>query len=140
MIRSQRVLQAYSPAMDLTSLLDIIFIVLVFLLLTASTPLHQMNLALPQVSDAPPAAPIVADTITLSLFASPPYWGVNDQRYDSLSQLQGQVIAQANTSSPRPEIVIITDKDARNENLLNLLNFLQLQNIPTTRILTRGTP
>jgi biopolymer transport protein ExbD len=139
MIRSQKAQLAPSPVMDLTALLDVIFIVLVFLLLTANVPLRQMNLDLPQVSQAQPASIATAEVLTLSLYATAPYWGVDDQRYDTFSQLQAQVIARG-VGSVRPEIVLVTDKDARNENLLNLLNFLQQQQISTTQILTRGIP
>ena len=41
---------------DLTPLLDVIFIVLVFFLLTAQTPLLELPLQLPQSREALPAA------------------------------------------------------------------------------------
>ncbi|KEY60861.1 biopolymer transporter ExbD [Serratia sp. DD3] len=140
MIRSHTPQQQNPIAIDLTALLDIIFIVLVFLLLTANMPLRQMNIDLPQVDNAQPATAPASHTMTLNLFADPPYWGIDEQRYSDWDQFRSQITTLAASSTARPEIVIITDRNARNENLLNLLNLLQQQQIPAAHILTKGTP
>ncbi|PVZ85910.1 biopolymer transporter ExbD [Serratia sp. S1B] len=140
MIRSHSPQQQNAITIDLTALLDIIFIVLVFLLLTANMPLHQMNIDLPRVDDAQPATAAASHTITLQLFAEAPYWGIDDQRYSDWHQFRTQITTLAASSITPPEIVIITDRNARNENLLNLLNLLQQQQIPAAHILTKGTP
>lgn len=53
MIRDRSAPESSSLGIDLTPLLDIIFIVLVFLLLTANVRIQSMDITLPEVADSP---------------------------------------------------------------------------------------
>lgn len=72
---------------DLTPLLDIIFIVMVFLLLTASVKIKSLNVDLPQ-TETQILQTTSADPITINLLASEPHWALdgNQQKVGRLFQ------------------------------------------------------
>ncbi|MGL5006521.1 MAG: ExbD/TolR family protein [Plesiomonas sp.] len=127
-----------SVGIDLTPLLDIIFIVLVFLLLTANVRLQSMEIDLPEIDNTQSAAPTEQQPLTLHLLASEPYWALNDHTYRSW-EMFSQALLQRHQQLPNASIIIAADRNVSAERLLNLLNFLQQQHIPAAQILTKGT-
>ncbi len=134
MIKAEVQNSGFSMVPDLTALLDIIFIVLVFLLLTANSRVYQMDMDLPstqnqqaQVADKPAA-------IQISLFQGHPTWGIDEQRYQQISEfetdLQQQLSEQTDIS-----VSLASEPQVPVETLLNLLELLQQLNIETTQIL-----
>lgn len=142
MIRDRSAPESSSLGIDLTPLLDIIFIVLVFLLLTANVRIQSMDITLPEVADSTQPAQTVSESLTLHLFADAPYWALGEQKFTDWDAFSNAILtarAQPHTTGAQPEIIIAADRDASTERLLNLLNFLQRQNIPAAQILTKGS-
>ncbi|MGL5759647.1 ExbD/TolR family protein [Plesiomonas sp.] len=139
MIRDRSADQArHDIGIDLTPLLDIIFIVLVFLLLTANVRLQSMEIDLPEIDSAHSSTPVEQQPLTLHLLASEPYWALNEQTYSSWDEFR-QALLQRRQQLPNANIIIAADRNVSAERLLNLLNFLQQQHIPAAQILTKGT-
>lgn len=65
---------------DLTPLLDIIFIVMVFLMLTAAVKLDSLDVALPS-TDSQAVAEVDKQSITVNILKDEPYWAINGQTY-----------------------------------------------------------
>lgn len=142
MIRDRSAPESSTLGIDLTPLLDIIFIVLVFLLLTANVRIQSMDITLPEVADTASPAPAVQENLTLHLFAHEPYWALGEQKFSDWDAFRRAILAaraHSQTAATAPDIIIAADRDASTERLLNLLNFLQRQNIPAAQILTKGS-
>ena len=115
---------------DLTPLLDVIFIVLVFFLLTAQQPLLELPLDLPKsdaaLSDATPALNermvIMLDEQGSWRFAGQPQAGFNSLR-------------EALKSNPPQAVDLALHQHAPLENFLQLLALLQALGIDDTQIL-----
>lgn len=118
---------------DLTPLLDIIFIVMVFLLLTATVKIKALDVELPQT-----ATKILqttkADPITINLVASEPYWALQGQSISTWDSFNQQLLTEVKTHPNKP-VVIGADKKASVEQMLKLLAFLQKNDIKATQLL-----
>lgn len=119
---------------DITPLLDIIFIVLVFLLLTANIPLQSLEVDLPETDSA--ALSSVQDTksITINLMAGSPAWALQGEQYEDWEQFKPVLQAQAE-SLKETDLILASDKEVTVDNMLKLLSFLQEHHISATQIL-----
>lgn len=133
MIKSSAKQQDFGLTPDLTPLLDIIFIVMVFLLLTASVRLESLDVALP-TSDAPVVNEINQQSITINLLAYQPYWAIDGKTYPDWHDFSVALLEMVHNSQ-RP-IVIAADQGAEVQQLVKLLGFLQQHGIQATQLLT----
>lgn len=114
---------------DLTPLLDVIFIVLVFFLLTAQAPLLQRPLDLPQDQrDSASAGAVDTQRQLLELNASG-LWRLDDQ----LLSLDELPLALGQTERPAQDLAI--DRQAPLAAFLDLILLLQEQQIEDIRML-----
>ena len=114
---------------DMTAMLDVIFILMVFLLLTANAAPKALKVDLPE--DVLNAANAIAETptITVSLMAQDDKWGVNERELNSWSEFQQTLLSQLAASSPQPQLLIIGDQNASLKKTLQLLMFLEQQKL-----------
>ncbi|OAN17697.1 biopolymer transporter ExbD [Photobacterium jeanii] len=118
---------------DLTPLLDIIFIVMVFLLLTASVKIQSLDVDLPQTSTEV-LEETQADPITINLLAKAPYWALQGEESEDWESFETDLITQVKANPNKP-IVIGADKGASVEQMLKLLALLQQHQIKATQLL-----
>lgn len=118
---------------DLTPLIDIIFIVMVFLLLTASVKLQSLEVELPQ-TDTQALQTTEADPITINLTAHAPYWALQGKSFDTWDAFR-HALLHAVQKDPDKAVVIGADKSGSVEHMLKLLAFLQQQDIKATQLL-----
>jgi biopolymer transport protein ExbD len=124
--------QSLTP--DLTPLLDIIFIVMVFLLLTASVKLESLEVDLPS-SDVKNVSEVHKDSISVNILDHEPYWAINGKEYIDWENFKITLLEETGSTDKKP-IIIGADKAANVENLVKLLSFLQENGIPATQLLT----
>lgn len=119
---------------DITPLLDIIFIVLVFLLLTANIPLQSLEVDLPKTDSE--ALSSVQDTksITINLMAGNPAWALQGEQYENWEQFEPVLQARAGELK-ETDLILASDKDVTVDSMLKLLAFLQEHQIQATQIL-----
>lgn len=118
---------------DLTALLDIIFIVMVFLLLTANISIKTMTLDIPttdqtELLDSPDSA-----VIAVSLLASEPSWAIEETLYEDW-QLFSKALLELKNKYPKRALLIAADKMVSVEKMLRLLAFMQKNQINATNI------
>ena len=82
MIKSPSLHPEESIQPDLTPLLDIIFIVMVFLLLTATVKLQSLEVSLP-TADTESVSDIDSKSFTINILEQPPYWGLDGHSYST---------------------------------------------------------
>ncbi|MGR5349846.1 ExbD/TolR family protein [Vibrio mediterranei] len=122
---------------DLTPLLDIIFIVMVFLMLTASVRLDSLQVALP-VADSAAVSEVNVQSITVNILAKSPYWAIDGQQYIDWENFTLALLEQS--SSSKHPIIIGAEKTADVQHLVQLLAFMQDNGIPATQLLTEQQP
>ncbi|MEK2173627.1 biopolymer transporter ExbD [Vibrio parahaemolyticus] len=122
---------------DLTPLLDIIFIVMVFLMLTAAVKLDSLDVALPS-TDSQTVAEVDKQSITVNILKDEPYWAINGQTYIDWENFTLALLEESK-STDKP-IVIGAEKTANIQSLVQLLGFLQENGIQATQLLTEESP
>lgn len=119
---------------DLTPLLDVIFIVLVFFLLTAQTPLLELPLQLPQSREALPTANAGnSERMQIQLFAGGA-WRFNGVQQADFNTLRTELTA-AFAADNAAGLDLALDRQAPLSAFLDLMALLQQQGIQDSRIL-----
>ncbi|NOH95759.1 biopolymer transporter ExbD [Vibrio sp. 99-70-13A1] len=134
-----KVSQTQSPSSlmpDLTPLLDIIFIVMVFLLLTASVKLESLEVDLPS-TDTASVSEVDNKSLTINILDQEPYWAIDGKEYIDWENFKLALI-EITTSNSKQPVVIAADKTADVQNLVKLLSFLQENGIAATQLLTEN--
>ena len=118
---------------DLTPPLDIIFIVMVFLMLTAAVKLDSLDVNLPS-TESQAVADVDKQSITVNILKDEPYWAINGKTYIDWDNFTLALLEESK-SSDKP-IVIGAEKTANIQSLVQLLGFLQENGIQATQLLT----
>lgn len=119
---------------DLMPLLDVIFIVLVFFLLTAQTPLLELPLELPQSQERlSPAGAGNGQRLQVQLTADGG-WRLGDAVQADFTELRGALHA-AFAAADKPGLDLALDRQAPLSAFLELMALLQQQGIQDSRIL-----
>ena len=112
---------------ELTPLIDIVFIVVVFLLLTANIPILSLPVDIPD-TDSQLANPTVnKHTLNVAVKASSPHWlldvqGSGTYEYEDWKDFKGSLITQLNKTES--SLLISAESQASAEKLLQLLALL----------------
>lgn len=133
MIQSNRQEELDNLQPDLTPLLDIIFIVMVFLLLTATVKLQSLEVSLPS-AESESISNVDSQSFTINILENPPYWGLDGTPYPSWEHFT-QALLKKVTQKPDFQVVIASDKTAEIQHMIKLLAFLQDNKIKATQIL-----
>ncbi|GLT14546.1 ExbD/TolR family protein [Vibrio algivorus] len=133
MIRSNSTAYSSPITPDLTPLLDIIFIVMVFLMLTASVKLSSLEVQLPSTESGETKV-VEKQSITINILNQPPYWAINGKASSSWTEFQKSLTVSV-AQDPKKEVIIAADKHAEIQHIVKLFGFLQQQNISATQIL-----
>lgn len=122
---------------DLTPLLDILFILIVFFLLTAGAVFHSMELELPKSVSETLALETSPKNITLEIHKN--YYRIDGRHIPTFESLQSG-IQEAATNKPEHKIIIASDKKASVDQLMRVLTYLQSTDIDTANILMLKDP
>lgn len=140
MIQSRSDVTIINQTPDLTPLLDIIFIVMVFLLLTANISVKTLTLDIPSTKESEVLATQNTQAIAISLLAEQnrsahgATWAIAEQRYPSFESFSAVLLALHKQFPERP-LIIASDKQVSVERMLQLLAFMQKHNMNATNII-----
>ena len=133
MIRVQQKSQINS-SLELTPLIDIIFIVVVFLLLTANTRLLSLPVDIPD-SDSEIALHEESEKpLTISLLDKSPIYAIGEDRFYEWAEFKQALLVNIADQKDRA-LSIAAARDSDVEPLLKLLALLNEQQITNTQIL-----
>lgn len=118
---------------DLTPLLDIIFIVMVFLMLTAAVKLDSLEVDLP-TTDSQVVSEVDTKSLTVNILEAEPHWAIDGKEYIDWENFTLALLEEY--KSNKQPIVIGADKTAQVQHLVKLLAFLQENGIQATQLLT----
>lgn len=133
MIKAPQDNHSHSLTPDLTPLLDIIFIVMVFLMLTAAVKLDSLDVNLPS-TDSQAVTEVDKESITVNILKEEPHWAINGKAYINWENFTLALLEESK-STDKP-IVIGAEKTADIQSLVKLLGFLQENGIQATQLLT----
>lgn len=133
MIKAPQDNSSHGLTPDLTPLLDIIFIVMVFLMLTAAVKLDSLDVNLPS-TDSQAVAEVDKQSITVNILKDEPHWAINGKPYIDWENFTIALLEESK-STDKP-IVIGAEKTADIQSLVKLLGFLQENGIQATQLLT----
>ncbi|MFH7565136.1 ExbD/TolR family protein [Oceanimonas smirnovii] len=119
---------------DITPLLDIIFIVLVFLLLTANIPLQSLEVDLPKTDSEALSAVLDEKSITINLLAGSPAWALQGEKYEDWATFRPVLESQVEALK-KADLILASDGAVTVDNMMKLLAFLQEHEIQATEIL-----
>ncbi|WP_409440235.1 ExbD/TolR family protein [Psychromonas sp. GE-S-Ul-11] len=133
MIRSQAKNESESVQVDLTPLLDIIFIVMVFLMLSANIKLQSLQVDLP-TTDTSAVQVVDNKAVTINILAAEPRWAIDGETLPDWAAFQDHLIKTVQ-EKPDTEWIIAADKTSDVQYMVKLLGFLQQHNIQATQLL-----
>ncbi|WP_263081025.1 biopolymer transporter ExbD [Endozoicomonas sp. Mp262] len=122
------------PLPDLTPLLDVVFIVMVFLLFTANAQTLSLPVELPQATRADTTVTREPKTLTVSLLSEGEPWALEEQRFDSWNVFSGKLLESVR-EKPGVTVLIAGDKEAPLGNLVKLMMFLGKHDIQAAQVL-----
>ena len=133
MIRSQSENESEVMIPDLTPLLDIIFIVMVFLLLSANIQVKTMEIDIPKAREASTLSSVAKENLMINILQGTPTWAIEGHPIDTWDEF-ALTLLQKIKANPDSTVLIGADKQASVENMLHVLAFLQKNNINATHI------
>jgi biopolymer transport protein ExbD len=122
-------------AVDLTPMLDILFILLVFFMLTAGAVFQSLDLTLP--SSVAEELTMVNEPKHIMLEIRKENYAIDGKKMDSFTALKQQ-IPNIIKEKPEHKLIIASDKQVPIEQLLKLLTYLQSQGIEAANILMKS--
>lgn len=123
---------------DLTPLLDIIFIMMVFLMLTANVAVHTLNIDIPKTEQNEVLSQPDKEVISLGILAADMPWAIDGKPVSSWIVFT-HTLLELQQRYPNKPFVIAADKAASVESMLKLLAFLQQHNITATNIIMEAS-
>ncbi|WOG27679.1 biopolymer transporter ExbD [Endozoicomonas sp. 8E] len=121
-------------AADLTPLLDVVFIVMVFLLFTANVQTLSLPVNLPEASREEAALTEEPETLTVSILAKGQPWALEENKYDNFEVLSQNLLARIK-EAPDTTVLVAGDQEAPLGNLVELMTFLSEHEITAAQVL-----
>ena len=120
-------------APDLTPLLDVVFMLIVFLILSVNSALYSLEIELPK--DKENVTKIVSDkqNITIYILSKNKGWKIDKKSYKEEKYFRQDLINLAKNNSSL-KVMIVSDQDASVAKFINLLTLLEKLKIEKTNI------
>mgnify|MGYP000129660804 CR=1 FL=1 len=116
---------------DLTPLLDVMFMLIVFFLLTANAVPYALDVNLPEDAEAVTQAVEDPDMLSVTLLPGKDGWKINEVSYQAEQDFKEALKVQAQDNK---QVIIIGDKDVSMQKLLSVMAFLRKHNIEAADI------
>ena len=124
----------FSFGPDLTPLLDVVFIVMVFLLFTANAQTLSLPVNLPQATQQEASISNEPKTLTISILNEDQTWAIEEDQYENWDIFTNTLLAKVELA-PETVVLIAGDQEAPLGNLVKLMMFLSQHNIEAAQIL-----
>ncbi len=119
---------------DLTPLLDVVFIVMVFLLFTANVQTLSLPVELPQATQQEVPLTTAPKTLTVSILEADEPWAIGEQKFDQWEVFATSLLEKVK-EAPDTTVLIAGDKNAPLGNLVKLMMFLSQHKIEAAQVL-----
>lgn len=123
-----------TPSLELTPLIDLIFIVIVFLLLTANTRLLSLPVDIPNTDEIEEVNLGQEHIIDVTIKSGNDGWSIAAEYFAQWPVFKGELLAQL-SQQPDSLVILAADKGADVQRFVRVLTLLQQQEIKNTRII-----
>jgi biopolymer transport protein ExbD len=120
---------------DLTPLLDVVFMLIIFLILSINTTSFSLEVNLPEDKDNIAKEISDQDQIEIHLLSSN-MWQINEEKFDNEQKFRNYLLNYYQKNKNK-KIVIIADKNSTSQKLISILTFLKKENIQMADILVK---
>ena len=110
---------------DLTPLLDVMFMLIVFFILTANAVPYALDVNLPEDAEEVTQAVTDSDILTISLLSEELGWKINDVEYALEKDFKQALTNKVENSK---KVIILGDKEVSMQKLLSVMAFLRKNN------------
>lgn len=118
---------------DLTPLLDVVFMLIIFLILSINTTSFSLEVNLPEDRDNISKIISDKDQIEIHLLSSN-MWQINEKKFENEQKFRNYLLNFYQKNKNR-KIIIIVDKNSKAQKLISILTFLKKENIQMADIL-----
>lgn len=116
---------------DLTPLLDVMFMLIIFFILTANAVPYTLDVNLPEDTEDVVQAIEDPTMLSVTLLPNDDEWKINDVLYQDEIKFKEALTA---ITIDKKQVVIIGDKDVSMQKLLTVMTFLRKHNIEAADI------
>jgi biopolymer transport protein ExbD len=120
---------------DMTPMIDVTFILLIFFVITANIAQHVYSITLPDADASYQNQNFKEKTLKITIFANGSV-AVGTKEYQQINTVK-QIIRDEFLRNPKTNIILIPDTKAESGVLLSLLTFLEGNNIQNVDILVQ---
>jgi biopolymer transport protein ExbD len=120
--------------MELTPLIDVIFIVIVFLLLTANVRLLSLPVTVPETDDIASMSAADTERMTITVSNDNQGWSIDKVYYPDWLDFKTSVL-QAIEENPKLTIALAADQQADVQRFVRVLTLLQQQQVSDAHII-----
>jgi biopolymer transport protein ExbD len=135
-LKSQRGKIFHDFLPDLTPLLDVMFMLIVFLILTMNIAQKDFGVNLPTDKKNLLPSSAAQGAINVVIFSQQKQWAIDDEKFANFDQFKKALLIKRE-ELPSGSIKIISDKNAPVESLVDLLIFLKAENIDNSDIVVQ---
>lgn len=118
---------------DLTPLLDIMFMLIVFLILTTNPVQEAFEVNLPKNQEDVLKNISEKDVIKVTIFAEQRKWAVNEQKFADFTIFKQNLLDNYQNSESK-HVVIFSDQEVTVDRLLKLLTFMSAEGVEVADI------
>lgn len=119
-------------AFDLTPLLDVVFILIFFLVLSVNSATYSIDITLPEDKEGVASQITDIDVINVKILPNN-IWHIGKKEYLDFDSFKQDFISIYSQGEKR--VVVMSEKDVLVENFLELISFFKKQNIEMADIL-----
>ena len=123
--------------LDLTPLLDVIFMLVVFLLLAANLTSYAIKVDLVRGLDGHSVVQAQAELLSITVYPEEKGWEVNEIFYQTEEAFKNALLAENRQNHPVDKVVVICDRKVSVERFLYVLSFLRKHDIQIAEILVQ---
>ena len=121
---------------DLTPLIDVMFMLMVFLILTINQSEKIFNIETPKDEENISVISKNSNRIKITIFASNNEWAIANKKFNGFNILKKH-LKKITDKNENNKIIIYSDKKANVEKLLKLMTYLKKENIHNIDIIMR---
>ncbi len=121
---------------DLTALIDVLFILLVFFLLTSGSPQFFTEVQLSKSEDFVENTEIAPNSVFIEMYMDGNHWQVNGKKFSDYSKFKRSLLNLYH-SNKKPVFVLAPERNLPVEHLIKLINFLSKNKITDVHIINK---
>ena len=119
---------------ELTPLIDIIFIIIVFLLLTANVRLLSLPITVPETDDISAAVSMPGSSININISVDDMGWFIEKAYFADWTFFRAELLKKI-AGEPDAIVLIAADQQADVQRFVKVLTLLQTQGVMNTKII-----